>query len=375
MTIVSYLYVIVAGCYNGDFLNLESTLSIQFLTLLLFLSLIPYIYLYKVYVSYKNKCVTKSYTINSKLICLMSLLILFAHILIASLNIGIMGNSNKSSLAYIYTLLNFFNPYLYSFFYIYYNRDNKYYVIVNVVLLFVLMMLRQSLGGLIMILMFLLLFYGGRIAIIAKRHFLIVMCLILLAPTMVSFLYSMRNSMRRGEAMEFVQQSEENVIVDKLSGRLSSFPNLCSMFENTIYWGMYAESISDYHYLYTILDRFGIHLSASETPERFMFYTYIGADNSDSIVTFMLGTIGKLLVSLFKSFKSFIITLLLMIMFIDFSFKSVRYMRVDVKFELCFIMLLFPLLSGVSYELFFAFLQIFIFSIITNMTQLRMTRL
>lgn len=375
MTLISYLYVIVKGSYNGDFLNLESTLSYQFLTLLLLLSLIPYVYLYKVYMMYKKKYVKRIYIVNKNLICLISLLILLTHILIASLDIGIMGDSNKSSLAYIYTLLNLLNPYLYSFVYIYYNRNNKVSIIINIILLIILMLLRQSLGGAIMISMFLFLFYGSRIMTIAKRHFLIVICLILLAPMIVSILYSTRNSMRKGEAIEFVQQSEENIMVDRLSGRLSSYSNLCSIFENAIYWGVYSTSISDYHYVYTILDRFGIHLNTSETPEQFMYYTRIGTDDSDSIVTFMLGTVGKLVVSLFKSFKSFTITLLLMLLLIDFSFKSVRQMHIDTKFELCFIMLIFPLLSGVSYELFFTFFQLYIFSIITKITQVRINRL
>lgn len=366
MIVISYLYTIFSGHYNGDFLGGDTSLSPTLLALLFILSLLPYLFLYDVYLvcGKRNNAHNVNYKINGKYLHFISCIILFIHILLAFFNIGVMGQVNNRSLAYVYTLLSLFNPYLFSFASICYSRRLSKF---NILLLILLSIMRQALGGFIYIFVFVYLIHGKQIKKTIRRYFLLSLCMLFFVPVLVTFLYSMRDSMRAGETVEFVYESDEDIILGKLCGRLSSYSNLCNIFENIYVWDYYIKNMSDYHYLYTILDRFGFHLNTVESPERFMYYSYINADYSDSSTTFMLGTVGMLVISLLKSIKSFGFTLFMILLLIYFSFILMRRVPIAFNLELCFWVLIFPIMSGVSYELFFAFIQILIFSSVVHM--------
>lgn len=360
-TFISYLHVVLTGTYNGDFNDVLSTLTPIWLFLLFVVTLIPYVLLYRLCKCFKiNNLVEKS-VLNVPVFALFTYLIIFIHIFLLILNIGVMGGDGDASLQYISTIVNIFNPYLFSFLLVYYIRSRKI-VIITILLLALYTLLKQSLFGFLYIVCFLILLRGDYLWNRCRKYVLFFLFVIFSLPVIISILYQIRDSMRANEKVSFRSENDISVITDRLMGRLSPYSNLCNIFENHTVWVLYTKSMSDYFYPYTILDRFGIHYNTIEAPERFMFYIYANY-NTDSNVTFMLGTMGKLYLALLKSLKCFILTFSFIVLLVIFSFRLAKNIPVPFNMELCYLTLIFPIMSGVSYELFFAFLQIFTLSV------------
>ena len=361
---ISYIYVLTTQEYNGDFLNVPTRLNTTILSIIFILCLIPYWIQWKIYKYFKNKRnILKKVYINIKLIEPFVIIILLSHsfiIIVFGVNrVGAPPYQASPFIKLFIQILLRFDIVLWGGFLILFLPKEKLKTSLLIALLMALIgMLKGSFGVINTIaLLFIIKYYSIIISFIKKR-IPIAIIMAFLFPALVEFAYTQRDLIRN------VQYEEEKLdpgrlITGKLVGRLSSFSNAAFLIDDAPKYILLAQYFDPDFYQKSMLIAINTAYAKDDryTPERHL------KPNTPIGTSFMLGTTGILIFSLYKSplvLVNNMITIFIISLLIYLIFRRVNF---DYNTELSYLLLLYPTLSGVSSEYFFVLITVIVFFI------------
>lgn len=357
--IVSYLYAVTTGKYNGDFFKHEVTLSSFVLFIIFIFSALPFFYLWRRYRYYKRN--RREGRIQVKTAYIESIAIFFVTIRILIFSLFQTEGEGPSRLGWIMTILETFNPFV--FFCIYFIRSTKYSKFVIAALFLIESYVRHSLNGVYSCGILFLFCYYSQIKQFIKKH-IVFSCLILISlPVLISNLYTLRASLRGGDA-NFREMKNSDMIAGVLAGRLSSYSNAAFLVEDAINTYMYAQDLPALFFQSRIMDVYGIHIIpySNPFPEKYLYVRSQNesAESQNNSISYMVGTPGILMMSFLRSPWVCLLNILTILLFIEISFRLVVPLNLPFACELTVILLLYPILSGVSVEFFYVITQLII---------------
>ena len=361
---ISYIYALTTQEYNGDFLNVPVRLNTTILSVIFLLCLIPYWIQWRIYKYFKNKKNRlKKVYINTKLIELFVFFLLLAHIFIIVVfgvnRVGVPPYQAPPFIKLFIQILLRFDIVLWGGFLILFLPKEKLKTSLLIAFLMVLIGLLKGSFGVIntITLLFIIKYYSVIISFIKKR-IPIAIIMAFLFPTLVEFAYTQRDLIRN------VQYEEEKLepgrlITGKLVGRLSSFSNTAFLIDDAPKYILLAQYFDPDFYQKSMLIAINTAYAKDDryTPERHL------KPNTPIGTSFMLGTTGILIFSLYKSplvLVNNMITIFIISLLIYLIFRRVNF---NYNIELPYVLLLYPTLSGVSSEYSFILLTLVVFFI------------
>lgn len=361
---VSYIYALTTQEYNGDFLNVPVRLNTTILSIIYVVCLIPYWIQWKIYKYFKNKKNTlKKVYVNTKLVEPFVILLLLAHIfIIIVFGVNRVGAPPYQAPAFIKLLIQIllrFDAILWGSFLILFLPQKKLKTTLLISFLLILIgILKGSLGIVNTIFLLFFIKYYKDIVCFIKKKISIVIIIAFLFPTLVEFAYTQRNLIRN------IQYEEEKLepgrlITGKLVGRLSSFSNAAFLIDDAPKYILMAQGFDNYFYQKGMLISIdaATYGKGNYSPEKYL------KPNTPDGISFMLGTTGILIFSLYKSSSTLIINIISIIIISLLIFEILRRVKFDYNIELSHILLLYPTLSGVSSEYSFILLILIVFFI------------
>lgn len=348
----------------GNFLNVPVRLNTTILSIIFVLCLIPYWIQWKIYKYFKNKKNTlKKVYVNTKLVEPFVILLLLAHIfIIIVFGVNRVGAPPYQAPAFIKLLIQIllrFDAILWGSFLILFLPQKKLKTTLLISFLLILIgILKGSLGIVNTIFLLFFIKYHKDIVCFIKKKISIVIIIAFLFPTLVEFAYTQRNLIRN------IQYEEEKLepgrlITGKLVGRLSSFSNAAFLIDDAPKYILMAQGFDNYFYQKGMLISIdaATYGKGNYSPEKYL------KPNTPDGISFMLGTTGILIFSLYKSSSTLIINIISIIIISLLIFEILRRVKFDYNIELSYILLLYPTLSGVSSEYSFILLILIVFFI------------
>ena len=358
--ITSYLFVCITGELNGDFIGEYITIPQIVLFLLFIISLLPFIYVWNRYKYYKRKLKLCSAINVVNVLGGYALIFLVFNIIIRALGVGVMtGNATQN---WVGTLgNNIFIFYLFAGAFLLESRKRINVILISALFL-VACVLKASLQEVFYLLLFILLRYYATLKRVLIKYWVLIPVLFVIALNGISFLYELRAELRTKDDISLKEVEPTEILCETLAGRLSCYSDVAFIVENAPTFYIYAQTIPVFFYQAQWLDRFGVHLGnwADNLPERFL-YEQNKNSKEDAGTSFMLGMPGMLIVSFMRSPWVFLINLISMLLLIELYFALLLKLSCPGVLEVGLTVLLYPILSGVSLELFFAVIQCAIF--------------
>jgi hypothetical protein len=360
---LSFLYAIIKGRLNGDFLGVFVTLPFWVLLLNLFFTILPFIFTWKVYLFFKKRKRTYLVTIPTSFFgCFLFFIIVWNAIVTILYGVGVMAAPPYEApelIKPVIQVMNRFN-YLYGVF-IYVllvSKKNKLQFIL-IFMLLVLAYLRAGLGVFMYLAMLFYIKYFIEINRIIKKYKILVICIIFAFPVFVSTMYELRNVLRNQNDTEI----GGDLIFGVLMGRLSSFSDSAFILQEAPYFILNAQQLDPYYFQKQALGGVvSMNYMPEVRPESMLFKFYY--ESSEDNVTYMAGTQGNLYISLFHSISTFLLNFVTIIFYIFSTFYLFRFLRFDYANELAFMLLLYVLMSGVSNEYAFLIFSIFVYLVL-----------
>lgn len=242
-SVLSYLYVLTKGHYNGDALWQEVKVSNTVLLIALFLNVAPFFVLFLIYRFYKKRFHNAYYiTVPYKALGYVLFFIIAMQIIgTAVFGVGAMANERQATTGFnfLFKVLNRFDPVLCVAIFLAVSGKTK-----NRFLLFLMLIvrsaLRLSLSIVMDICMLSIVLYYGAVIKFLKRYFVLVIILVIFVfPSFIMTLFQVRNAARADEniALNAVTinpsvMSIMDALVGKAMGRLSTFSNTADIIQN-----------------------------------------------------------------------------------------------------------------------------------------------
>ncbi|WP_311327395.1 oligosaccharide repeat unit polymerase [Capnocytophaga sputigena] len=360
--LVSYLYAIFVGSYNGDFLNVSVNLGLNFLTLIVFFCILPYWVQWKIYKYFKKKinnrkCIYIDFHYVKNFVYIILLLHVFITIIFGVNRVGAPPYEAPAVIKIFIQILLRFNSFLWgSFLFFLLPKKNKGALILTIFLMVLIGVLRGSFGIIYNIFLLFLIKYFNSIVRIIKKKIIFILIGIAFFPVIVEFAYSQRDIIRNSNEKKI---ENESLIAGKLIGRMSSFSNTAILVDNVFVYFLLARTFDNYFYQKGML----VAISTSyekrgfKTPEKVLL-----PDTPDGS-SFMLGTTGILIFSLYNSPIAFILNLCSIIIVSIIIYRILLRIKFKYNKELAYLLLVGPTLSGVAGEYAFNLIIVVIFFI------------
>lgn len=361
--ISSFIYAIIKGRLNGDFLGVFVTLPFWVLLLNLFFTILPFIFTWKVYLFFKKRKRKYLVTIPTTFFgCFLFFIIVWNAIVTILYGVGVMAAPPYEApelIKPVIQVMNRFN-YLYGvFIYVLLVPKKNKLQFILVFMLLVLAYLRAGLGVFMYLAMLFYIKYFVEINRIIKKYKILVICIIFAFPVFVSTMYELRNVLRNQNDTEI----GGDLIFGVLMGRLSSFSDSAFILQEAPYFILNAQQLDPYYFQKQALGGVvSMNYMPEVRPESMLFKFYY--ESSEDNVTYMAGTQGNLYISLFHSTSTFLLNFLTVIFYIFSTFYLFRFLRFDYANELAFMLLLYVLMSGVSNEYAFLIFSIFVYLVL-----------
>jgi hypothetical protein len=350
-SVASFLYCLLTGTYNGDFIFAEVTLSPMALIAVLALAILPfatawalYGWLRKLPPSFEVDVPQRGFT--------WLLIAVFGWYIFITLAFGVgialrETYTAPAGILFVIQVLNRLDPTTLGVLYILASPKKLRYEFLPVVLIIVLGLTRASIGG--------FLFLGIAFAykyfddiVRSRKKVLAAGAIVLLGiPAMATVLYEIRGSLREEVAQE-IQFAD--LIFAQLVGRLSSYSDTAYIIQDAGELSAAAEQMPAFYYQQQILGSL-IHsvFLPDSSPEKILVTHRAGFEVE--FVGFMPGVPGNLYLSYLKSGYVFLMNLATFVLLVaGVLFVSNHFARPALK-DAGLLLLLYPLTSGVSSEL------------------------
>lgn len=353
----SVAYVIVTGRFNGDFFGVTASLGAGALGLSVGFALAPYIIGFQIYVRFARTAARPSIHVgNTALgIVFFGLTTWFIYLTFVY-GVGIVGKPPYEASEYLTPLIqitNRINPFYLGAFFIVGYRGRTSVIILGIILLISLGIMRAGIGVFIYVFLALAIRNHDNFFVFFKKYFVLIILIILLLPIVIPKLYSLRSELRGQDDIESTFTTTE-IITGRFAGRLSSFSNssfIVQEHEKFRRDSYYLEPI--YFQKQMLAPLIGNEIIPRITPERLLINVH-GGDLIDA--SFMTGVPGNLAMSWFISPVVAALNSLTIVVLIFLSFYFSNKLAISYRNEVCFMLLLYPLTSGVSTE--FSFLLV-----------------
>lgn len=317
-SLISYLYTIITGEYNGDFSKMDCNLPPSVLLIVLLFTVIPYLYLFYEYRrSYKIARKHLSYNpytyskYNTKTILILSWVTLLGLAYFYIIGYGVLGEGRAVMSSGILSILRSiiykflsYSPWVITYFIC---AQNKHLFAITALLFLIVNILHHSISGFYTLFLILLYKYGSISKLFKKYLFLIIISAVSILPLGISMIYGIRDQLRTGEKHEYENPTE--IIYDRLIGRMSSFSNNAYILESAPLLLAANSGLPDYFLVYDALGIVGVRRSGFISTGVYIRTDLSGLTNED--YSTMAGFGGVIVLSITKSLSILMLNLLL----------------------------------------------------------------
>ncbi len=355
-TIISYLYVLITGTYNGDYLDGKPLLSQTELFVSLIYTVLPFFVLFGIYIFFKNS--HNTYKINIPVAAFgqfLLFLLLFQIITTFFYDVGKLTWGTyeaPTSIKIFIQIFNRFNPILGTFLYISVSKKENRVQYLLLFLCILLSFLRASLMIFVLISMFLFIRHYNKIISFAKKRFLLIIVGAIVFPIITAALYDYRDSLREERKIDHAKtMTTSKLFFGKFIGRLSSYPSTTILMErkDIVTKLLKKNDVSPFLYTKEAIAVFGGKILDNEK----LLYKHIMLESEGkSVTTFsmMPGTQGNLMVASYNSTFSFFVTLFTMLGMVILAFFLISFFNYKGMTEIVFIFFCISAMSGVAGE-------------------------
>lgn len=357
---ISYLWALITKEYNGDFLGETVGLNNLLLTLVWALSILPFLGVWMIYRIYKKKHTPKKVIfLDIVVIKFFVIGLLIAHIVVTALfgvgkAIAPVYEAPALAKLFIQIILRF-DPNIWATFLIFVISKKKHKTIVLILLLVAILgVLKAFMGFIYSFAIILGVKYFEELKVFVRKYLVIVITTILFVPVFVEYIYNQRDVLR-GVGRGDVKYEKNTLIAGKLVGRLSSYSNTAIIIDNAPIYFVIAQQFDSFFYVKRMLATIdGARFGQDKSPEQLL------KEDTPEGVSFMLGTSGMLIFSLYNSLTAFLVCFISIILISLLLFEIMRRIKFSLNLEFAFLALLGPAVSGVAVEYFFCLLVCFI---------------
>lgn len=347
---ISYLFTLFTGYYNGDFLMQKCDLSFPLFTLNFILTILPYFFIYYLYKYFKTKYKPKHYVaephnVIENIAVALNVIYLF---LVWKYSIGKAFAdvySAPPAITLLIQILLRLSPTTWLVFSFFISKSKKKNLVYSVFLIINAILTGYFGIFLALIFMIILKYNTYWIPFIRKQYFILILVVIASSP-IIEFGYNLRDTIR-GTELNVSKFDNSTLVIGKFFGRLSPLSNTSMILQKDKVYKNEAEKLSTTFYVNSMFCV--IHSSFKEEypPEKIL-----SGSRAEDYVSFMCGTTGILYFAAYKSWLSFIVTLLLIVSMDILIFKTLSLFRFELKYEVGLYLLLQPTMSGVGKEYF-----------------------
>ena len=254
-SVISFLYSLITGNYNGDFLDCEVNLNWIGLLVALIICIIPNIILYDLYKYFAKIRYRKYVSLRMDILEPMVIVIFILHILLGFLfGVGRAGGDEYNVPPIVKPIIQVMirvSPSLWGTILLMIIQKRQYKKVIIICFLFcVLGVARAAFGFIASIAVVLFVKYYQEIVRWIKRHRLSVIVSLMTMPAFVRIGYEMRSALR-GDGYE-TPKNASTLICGKLIGRLSSFSNTAVLIEKAPLYLVTAKEVDNCFFFYGI---------------------------------------------------------------------------------------------------------------------------
>lgn len=359
----SFFYSILTGKLNGDFLGVEVKLDFWILLLNLFFTILPFWFIWKVYIYFKKNTPIKRINIPANFFGIFLVFVILWNVVVTILyGVGVMGAppyDAPPTIKPLIQIMNRFNYFYGVFLYILLvSKKNKVQFLL-VFMLVLLAYLRAGLGVFLYLGMLMYIKYFFELNSLFKKYKILVLACVFVFPLILSQLYELRNKLRNQADTEV----SGDLIFGVLAGRLSSFSDAALILQEAPFFVLNSQQLDPFYFQKQALGGVvSMNFMPEVRPESMLFKFYY--ENSDDNVTYMAGTQGNLYISLFHSIPTFILNLITIFLYVFVTFYLFRLLRFNYSNELAFLLLIYVIMSGVSNEFAFLVFSVFVYVVL-----------
>ncbi len=353
--VISFLYTICTGNYNGDFIDFDTNLNFLLLTLLLFFNIFPFLFIWKLYKFYGKRKNRLFIRIDVSLLKVIALAILVFHLLVTILwGVGRVGAGAYQAPYFIKLLIQIllrFDPYVWgTFIILVVNRNNRFFILFVSLLLAMIGVFKGTFGFCYSIPLVLFIKYYDIVSSFARRHFIQILFFSFLFPFLVGFVYNLRDVIR-GTGDGEAKYDPITLICGKLVGRLSSFSNSAFLVDRVPYFYSAAQNLPDLFFQRQMLTAVTQSFATEDIPEKII----MGGSPKEG-TSVMVGTVGIFILSMYKSLTVLILNIFTIVVVDLLIFRFCCLLKFKLAMEFAFLSVVGPTMSGVASEYFFSLL-------------------
>lgn len=364
-------YILTTGRYNGDFMGVPVTLSLGEFSLSFIASVAPYLLGYFVYQRFSRRASPPTVRVSNALLGKTFFAVTIWFIVLAiSYGVGAMGEGEyyaPAMLKPVIQITNRINPFYLGVFFIVGYQGSRKTIALGITLLIILGLLRGGLGVFMYIFLALVIRNHRNIRSAVRRHFFKIALSILAVPFVTTQLYSLRADLRGTEGL-YAEISMVEMVGAILVGRLSSISDSSFIMQERAQFKSEAKQLDPWYFQQQLLaPLLGIGVVPEIIPERLLINAFGGQYFN---VSYMAGVPGNLLMAWFIHPLIALINAITILTMMLLSFFFANKLNLPYRNEVCFMLLLYPLTSGVSNE--FSFIPVFMIALIILFKMLRL---
>lgn len=370
---VTVIYIVFKGELNGDFYGVPLSLEAGQFVFVTLISIAPYIVGYQMYRRFTRTAPPPTVRVGNALLGTTFFAVTIWFIALAiKYDVGVLGQEIYDAPALIKPFIqvsNRINPFYLGVFFIVGYRGAKTTIAFGILLMIALGILRAGLGVFMYVLLALAIRNHESFRGIVRRHFLKLLTVLLLLPLAASYLYAVRSQLRDSQDVS-AELSAVEIVTARLAGRLSSMSNTVFIFQESKQFRSDVKTLSPLYYQrQTLAPLFGVGIVPEDIPERLLINV-----NGGSLfdVSFMTGVAGNLTMAWFIHPLVALMNAATMVLMIWLSFFFANKLDLPYRNEVCFMLLLYPLTSGVGNE--FSFIAVSMVALIILFKALRLLR-
>jgi hypothetical protein len=348
---ISALYILLTGELNGDFYGVPVTLDVWEFTFVCITSIAPYLFCYLIYLIFTRNAPKPTVRVGNALLGIVFFVVTIWFIFLAiKYGVGVLGRELYEApdlIKPIIQISNRISPFYLGVFFIVGYQGSKKTIAIGIMLLIALGLLRAGLGVFLYVLLALVLRNHQSIRKALRRNFVVMLLLVALLPSAATQLYAFRSEMRGTQDVNSDLNMVE-IVTARLVGRLSSISNTAFIFQTNEQLKSDARLLDPlYFQRQALAPVFGVGMIPEHIPERLLINVHGG---SLFDVSFMTGVPGNLAMAWFIHPVITLINLISIFVMIWLSFYFSNKIGLPYRNEVCFMLLLYPLTSGVGNE-------------------------
>ena len=349
--VISYLYALFTGTYNGDYLGAKVKLSQWELLLNLLYTITPFFVLFAIYRYYRKIKTKYKITIPLKAVeTFLVFLIIFQIIVTILYGVNQMGGRETYQAPWWIKIFiqksNKFNLTIGIFYFLILSKRRKigYFYLCLVLLL---SFLRVSLGVLAPVSLFFIIQYYEKSFRLLKKYFLIVVIGLIISPFIIAFLFDYREELRKTKGyVKIATKTKSELFFGQLIGRLSSYSNSAIIMERK---KIMTDLTAQFPFFQCPLESLtAIYAKIIDDNNKIAYKNImLRSEGVHSLVrSVMIGTQGCLLLGYYQSFFVLLVNLSTMFVLVICTFKLASLLRYENMKELIFMFFCFRIMSG-----------------------------